>query len=294
MPSGVMANLLWTKVLAPPATEVVIERWGHAVAYEDGAGAANAGVQYLTVEGDRGRLDADTVRAALRPAGFPYVTVSMIAAEETTNRGGGAIHGLERLRGLRALADERGASLHVDGARIWHAIVATDASAEDYGAIATGMNFCLSKGLGAPIGSVLVGDADAIAEARAWRRRFGGAMRQVGVLAAAGLHALEHHVDRLAEDHDQRPPDRRASCRSRPRVGRPCSGGHQHPVRAHRRPARPGRGGPGGGAGRAMLGGRLRQHPAGHPPRRQPRRLPDRGGRPGGPPHGRRVILGRS
>ena len=202
VPSGVMANLLWTKVLAPPATEVVIERWGHAVAYEDGAGAANAGVQYLTVEGDRGRLDADTVRAALRPAGFPYVTVSMIAAEETTNRGGGAIHGLERLRGLRALADERGASLHVDGARIWHAIVATDASAEDYGAIATGMNFCLSKGLGAPIGSVLVGDADAIAEARAWRRRFGGAMRQVGVLAAAGLHALEHHVERLAEDHD--------------------------------------------------------------------------------------------
>lgn len=201
VPSGVMANLLWTRVLAPPATEVAIERWGHAVAYEDGAGAANAGVQYLTIEGDRGRLDADRVRRALRPMGFPYVRCSMIAAEETTNRGGGAIHGLERLRGLRALADERGAALHVDGARIFHAIVAERLDPRDYGAIATGLNFCFSKGLGAPVGSVMVGDADAIAEARVWRRRFGGAMRQVGVLAAAGLYALEHHVERLADDH---------------------------------------------------------------------------------------------
>jgi threonine aldolase len=202
VPSGVMANLLWTKVLAPPATEVVIERMGHAVAYEDGAGAAGAGVQYLTVEGDRGRLDADRVRRAMRPAGFPYVSVSMIAAEETTNRGGGAIHGVERLQGLRALADERGAALHVDGARIFHAIVARGTDPTAYGAVATGLNFCLSKGLGAPVGSVMVGDTDTIAEARIWRRRFGGQMRQVGVLAAAGLYALEHHVERLADDHD--------------------------------------------------------------------------------------------
>lgn len=201
VPSGVMANLLWTKVLAPPGTEVVVERWGHAVGYEDGAGAANAGVQYNTVDGDRGRLDADRVRAALRPAGFPYVRVSMIAAEETTNRGGGAIHGPDRLQGLRDLADDRGAALHLDGARIFNAVVASGTSPGAYGAVATGMNFCLSKGLGAPVGSVMVGDADAIAEARTWRRRFGGAMRQVGVLAAAGLYALEHHVDRLAEDH---------------------------------------------------------------------------------------------
>ena len=201
VPSGIMANLLWTMVLAPRGSEVVVERWGHAVAYEDGATAANAGVQYLTIEGDRGRLDADRVRAALRPTGFPYVTVSMIAVEETTNRGGGAIHGLERLRALRALADERGAALHLDGARVWHAVVADGTDPRDYGAVATGLNFCLSKGLGAPVGSVMVGDADAIAEARVWRRRFGGAMRQVGVLAAAGLYALDHHVDRLADDH---------------------------------------------------------------------------------------------
>lgn len=201
VPSGVMANLLWTRVLAPPASEVVIERWGHAVGYEDGAGAANAGVQYNTVDGDRGRLDADRVRAALRPAGFPYVRLGMIAAEETTNRGGGALHGLDRLQGLRDLADERGAALHLDGARIFNAVVAGGTSPSAYGAVATGVSFCLSKGLGAPVGSVMVGDADAIAEARTWRRRFGGAMRQVGVLAAAGLYALEHHVDRLADDH---------------------------------------------------------------------------------------------
>ena len=137
VPSGVMANLLWTRVLAPPATEVLIERWGHAVGFEDGAGAANAGVQYQTIDGDRGRLDADRVRAHLRPEGFPHVRTSMVAAEETTNMGGGAVHGVDRLRGLRALVDERGAALHLDGARIWNAIVATGADPRDYGAVAT-------------------------------------------------------------------------------------------------------------------------------------------------------------
>lgn len=201
VPSGVMANLLWTKVLAPAATEVIIERWGHAVGYEDGAGAVHAGVQYHTVDGDRGRLDAERVGAVMRPAGFPFVRLSMIAVEETTNRGGGAIHGIDRLAGLRALADERGAALHLDGARIFNAVVASGTDPRAYGEVATGLSFCLSKGLGAPVGSVMVGDADHLAEAREWRRRLGGAMRQVGVLAAAGLYALEHHVDRLAEDH---------------------------------------------------------------------------------------------
>ncbi len=199
--SGVMANLLWTRVFAPPATEVVSERWGHAVAYEDGAGAVGAGVQYLTVEGDRGRLDEARVRAALRPAGWPHIRTSMIAAEETTNRGGGAIHGLDRLRGLRTLADELDAKLHVDGARLFNAIVASGTKPAEYAAVAHGLNFCLSKGLGAPVGSVMIGDRDAIDEARVWRRRVGGAMRQIGILAAAGLYALDHNVDRLADDH---------------------------------------------------------------------------------------------
>lgn len=202
MPSGQMANLVWCRVLVAPGSEILTETYGHLVAYEDGASAANVGVQYRTVDGHRGRLDAERVRSSLRPAGFPYPELGMIAVEETTNRGGGAIHGIERLRGLREVADERGAALYCDGARIFNAIVGGGASAAEYGAVVTGLSFCLSKGLGAPTGSVMVGDADVLAEAWRWRRRYGGQMRQAaGVLAAAGLYALEHHVDRLADDH---------------------------------------------------------------------------------------------
>ncbi len=201
VPSGVMANVVSVKVHTQPGDEVVVERNGHSVAYEDGAPAAIAGVQYLTVEGDRGRLDADRIAAAWRPAGWPYPTTALVSVEETTNRGGGAIHGLPRLRAIRALLDTRGTRLHLDGARIFNAMVATGTDPADYGPIPTSLNFCLSKGLGAPVGSMIVGDADLVAAARVWRRRLGGAMRQVGVLAAAGRHALDHHVARLADDH---------------------------------------------------------------------------------------------
>jgi threonine aldolase len=197
-----MANVVSVKVLTSPCHEVVVERNGHSVAYEDGAPAAIAGVQYLTVDGDRGRLSADAIDAAWRPAGWPYPTTALVSVEETTNRGGGAIYGLERLRAIRSLLDTRGTALHLDGARIFNAIVATGVAPADYGPIPTSLNFCLSKGLGAPVGSLIVGDADFVDQARVWRRRLGGAMRQVGVLAAAGLHALDHHVDRLADDHD--------------------------------------------------------------------------------------------
>jgi threonine aldolase len=201
VPSGVMATQIWLRVLARPGTEVVCESDAHVVAYEAGAAAINAQVQFRTVDGDRGRLDPDRVRASLRPASFPYTEVAAISVEETTNRGGGAIHGLDRLRALRKVADARGLALHGDGARIFNALVATGTDPADVGGVFTGFSFCLSKALGAPVGSMIVGDADAIEEGRGWRRRFGGAMRQVGVLAAAGRHALANHVDRLAEDH---------------------------------------------------------------------------------------------
>ncbi|MBY5164302.1 threonine aldolase family protein [Salsipaludibacter albus] len=201
VPSGVMANVVSVKVLTDPGDEVVVERFGHSVAYEDGAPAAIAGVQYLTVEGDRGRLSAEAIDAAWRPAGWPYPTTALVSVEETTNRGGGAIYGLERLRAIRDLLDTRGTALHLDGARIFNAIVASGVAPADYGPVPTSLNFCLSKGLGAPVGSMIVGDADFVDEARRWRRRLGGAMRQVGVLAAAGRYALDHHVDRLADDH---------------------------------------------------------------------------------------------
>ncbi|MEX1164244.1 MAG: GntG family PLP-dependent aldolase [Nitriliruptor sp.] len=200
-PSGVMATQILLRALTTPGSEVVCESDAHIVAYEAGAAAINAQVQFRTVDGDRGRLDADTVRAALRPAAFPYTEVAAISVEETTNRGGGAIHGLERLRALRAIADERGLALHGDGARLWHALVATGQDPTEVGRTFTAFSVCLSKGLGAPVGSLAIGDADTIEVARAWRRRFGGAMRQAGVLAAAGRYALEHHLDRLADDH---------------------------------------------------------------------------------------------
>lgn len=200
-PTGIMATQILLRALVAPGAEVVCEADAHVVAYEAGAAAINAQVQFRTVTGDRGRLDADRVREALRPVGFPNTEVGAISAEETTNRGGGAVHGLDRLRGLRAVADERGIPLHGDGARLWNALAATGEEPGAVGSAFTALSVCLSKGLGAPVGSLAVGPAEVIAEARRWRRRFGGAMRQAGVLAAAGSYALAHHRDRLVEDH---------------------------------------------------------------------------------------------
>ena len=200
-PSGLMATQILLRALTRPGTEVVCESDAHVVAYEVGAAAINAQVQFRTVDGEHGRLDAQRVRAALRPASFPYTEVAALSVEETTNRGGGAVHGLARLRELRGLADERGLAFHGDGARLWHALVATGDDPASVGRTFDAFSVCLSKGLGAPVGSLAVGDASVIDEARLWRRRFGGGMRQAGVLAAAGLYALDHHLARLADDH---------------------------------------------------------------------------------------------
>jgi threonine aldolase len=201
VPSGVMATQVLLRALTRPGTEVVCENDAHVVAYEAGAAAINAQVQFRTVPGDRGRLDPDAVRAALRPAAFPYTEVAAVSVEETTNRGGGAVHGLAWLRALRAVANERDLVLHGDGARLWNALVATGDDPVAVGRCFTALSVCLSKGLGAPVGSLAIGAAEVIAEARVWRRRFGGAMRQAGVLAAAGRYVLTHHLERLAEDH---------------------------------------------------------------------------------------------
>jgi threonine aldolase len=130
-----------------------------------------------------------------------FVATAAISVENTHNFGGGAVTSVEDLEALRAFADERGVGVHLDGARIWNAHVATGTKLADYGAAVDVLAVCLSKGLGAPVGSLVVGTADAIGEARVWRKRLGGGMRQVGVLAAAGLYALDHHVERLADDH---------------------------------------------------------------------------------------------
>jgi threonine aldolase len=200
-PTGVMCNQIWLRLLAPVGTEVLTEADSHLVAYEAGAHAVLGGVQFRTVAGDRGLLDPDVVAAEIRPDHFPLTATSVVAVEQTHNRRGGSVYPLEQLERLRGVCDAAGVALYMDGARVLNAAVATGTHPSAYGRLVDGLMFCLSKGLGAPVGSVLVGDAEAIAEALVWRRRYGGAMRQAGVLAAAGLVALEEMVDRLAEDH---------------------------------------------------------------------------------------------
>jgi threonine aldolase len=200
-PSGVMCNQLWLRVLARPGTECVVEADAHLVNYEGGAGSLLAGVQFRTVRGRRGLLDPADVAAAIRPAVFPLTPTSLVCVEQTHNRGGGTYYALEDLAALRAVCDAAGTALYMDGARVLNAAVASGTAPQAYGAVVDGLMFCVSKALGAPVGSLMVGDADAIAEARRWRHRYGGAMRQAGVIAAAGLVALEGMVERLAEDH---------------------------------------------------------------------------------------------
>ncbi len=199
-PSGIMCNQLWLRVLARPGTEVVVEADAHLVNYEGGAGALLGQVQFRTVPGAHGLLDAADVAAALRVDAFPLTPTSLVCVEQTANRGGGTVYSVERLQAVRSVTAEAGLPLYCDGARIFNAAVATGTDLATYGGLVDGLMCCVSKALGAPVGSLMVGDASAMAEAREWRRRYGGAMRQAGVLAAAGLVALER-IDRLAEDH---------------------------------------------------------------------------------------------
>ncbi|HSK96546.1 MAG TPA: GntG family PLP-dependent aldolase, partial [Euzebyales bacterium] len=200
-PSGTMCNQLWLRVLASPGSEVVVEADAHIVNYEGGAGALLGGVQFRTVAGERGLLDPDDVAGALRADIFPLTPTALVCVEQTHNRGGGTYYALEWLAAVRAVVAGAGVPLYMDGARVFNAAVASGVDVSRYAATVDALSFCLSKGLGAPVGSLMVGAADAIAEARTWRRRYGGAMRQAGVIAAAGLVALEQMVDRLAEDH---------------------------------------------------------------------------------------------
>jgi len=201
VPSGTMGNQLAVHVLTRPAEEVLLELDSHIFRYEQGGIAANSGCLAHPVRGERGVLPHDVLLAALRDEDEHVARVSLVCAENTHNRAGGAIVPLERLRALAALARERGLRVHLDGARLWNASVATGVPVADWAACADTVMMCFSKGLGAPVGSILVGPADAIHAARRARKRWGGGMRQVGVLAACCLHALDHHVARLAEDH---------------------------------------------------------------------------------------------
>jgi threonine aldolase len=199
-PSGIMCNQVWLRVLARPGTEVLVEADAHVVNYEGGAGALLGGVQFRTVAAPYGLLAPNDVAQAIRPDLFPLTPTSLVCIEQTHNRRGGTVYPLDHLRALRKVTADAGVRLYMDGARVFNAAVASGDALGDYGAEVDGLMCCLSKSLGAPVGSVMVGDRDAIAEATVWRRRYGGAMRQAGVIAAAGLVALDR-IDRLADDH---------------------------------------------------------------------------------------------
>jgi threonine aldolase len=196
-----MANQIALQLCVPPASELLCDADAHVVTYEIGAAAAIGGISSRTWPAVGPDIDVDYVASMVRQDGFAAVATRAIAVEQTHNRWGGGVIPIGTLRGLRRLADDEGIALHCDGARIWHAHIADGVPLRDYGALFDTMSVCLSKGLGAPIGSLVVGRAEAIDRARWIRKRMGGGMRQVGVLAAAGRYALDHHVQRLADDH---------------------------------------------------------------------------------------------
>jgi threonine aldolase len=201
-PTGSMANQLGVRLLVGPGQELLCDSAAHVVRAELGAAAALAGITTRTWSAPHGLVDADVVAAMMRPDAGPYfVSTAAVLVENTHNFGGGTVQPLEDIERLRERTRGAGVAMHLDGARLWNAHVATGVPLATYGRLFDTVSVCLSKGLGAPVGSVLASSAERIAEARVWRKRLGGGMRQAGILAAAGLHALDHHIERLADDH---------------------------------------------------------------------------------------------
>lgn len=201
VPSGTMANQLCIKTHTSPGDEVVAERGAHVFNYETAGAAFLSSVQIHIIDGERGVLRADDIRRSIRPNLYYMPRTRLICLENTHNRAGGTIYPLDVIAKVRALAEEFGIRLHLDGARLWNACAATGTSAADYAKYFDSVSVCLSKGLGAPVGSVIAGTRAFIDDARHFRKIFGGGMRQAGVLAAAGLFALKNNRDRLVEDH---------------------------------------------------------------------------------------------
>ncbi|WP_448613181.1 threonine aldolase family protein [Modestobacter sp. URMC 112] len=203
VPSGTMGNQIGLRLVCEPGQEVLGDADAHVLTYEMGAAAALFGLSSRTVVSEGGRLSADQLIAQVRPHGDWHLTATAaVAVENTHNRGGGLVQPLAELQKLHDWSRGAGVNVHLDGARVFNAHVASGVPLSTYGRLADTASVCLSKGLGAPVGSVLVAGAERIAAGRLWRKRLGGGMRQVGVLAAAMQYALDHHVERLAEDHE--------------------------------------------------------------------------------------------
>jgi len=201
VPSGMMANQIAIKVHTEPGDEVLLERDCHILNYESGAPAVLSGVQLSILQGNLGVLEASAVTRAVRAGHYWEARSRLLCLENTINKSGGRVYPLDRIAELAGAARGAGLSLHLDGARLWNASVASGISERQFAAPFDTVSVCLSKGLGAPIGSLIAGSRNHMVAARRFRKMFGGGMRQVGILAAAGLHALVHHRDRLEEDH---------------------------------------------------------------------------------------------
>ena len=203
VPSGTMANQLAIRAQTQPGQEIIVESKSHVVRYEQGAAGALAGVQLHWVTSERGIMTVEQVEAAIRPNDAHSITTALICVENTHNAGGGTIYPLSTIEKIRALAVRHSIPMHLDGARLFNAVAATTLPPTVYAQHFETISLCLSKGLGAPVGSLLLSNDQRLMDrARRFRRMYGGAMRQAGILAAAGIYALERHVARLKTDHD--------------------------------------------------------------------------------------------
>jgi len=202
--SGVMGNQICLNVLTNPGDEVICEKDSHIFHYESGSPAALSGIQLMPIEGNLGVITPEQIEPYIRPAGAYYMPkTKVIEVENTHNRAGGTIHPLDNIKKLKELALKYNLFFHLDGARIWNASIAKNIPVSEYASYADSISCCLSKGLGAPVGSIIAGSKDFIDEAFRVRKAWGGGMRQVGILAAAGLYALQNNFQRLTEDHEK-------------------------------------------------------------------------------------------
>lgn len=200
-PSGTMSNQIAIKVHTLPGDEVICSTLAHVYIYEGGGIAFNAGAQVRALEGDRGMITAADVEAAINPDDVHKARTSLVCLENTSNRGGGCCYEWEQIEKIREICNEHGLKLHLDGARLFNALLSTGQTAAQFGATFDSISVCLNKGMGCPMGSVLLGSAAFIKEARRVRKKLGGGMRQAGYMAATGVYALENNLERLAEDH---------------------------------------------------------------------------------------------
>jgi len=200
-PSGTMTNQIAIKTHTQAGDEVICDELSHIYQYEGGGIAFNSGCSVKLLHGDRGRLTPELILAGINADDVHKPPTSLVSLENTVNRGGGSCYDFATFEAIKKVTDQHKLGLHLDGARIFNAIVHKGEAPLDYGRIFDSISICLSKGLGAPVGSVLLGSANFIKKARRWRKVFGGGMRQAGFLAAAGIYALDHHIYRLAEDH---------------------------------------------------------------------------------------------